>query len=289
MNILIANVGNIRRNEIKVLAAALNKKHKVTIASMAVESSFKGQAFSFCGTPVRMNPVLYKDVIKNMSKSEDTKAFDGIYAYEFYGTPADAVSIMLGEIMEHERPDLVIAGIGNGVHMGQDVFCSSNIGMALEAAYFNVPAVSVAIPYKPGGHSEEECAIAVKVIEKNLSRIEALKLPKHSFLNINIPDAEKYEDLKGIKITTLGWVKPVINEFDACEDHKGQKYYWGKNVERELSGEEGTDIDAFGKGYVSITPINYDPTHYEELERYQAIQARELPTPKLVVKRGATK
>ena len=289
MNVLIVNVGNIRRNEIKTLAAMLNQRRKVTIASMAVESSFKGQAFSFCGTPVRMNPVLYKDVIKNMTRFEDPRAFDGIYAYEFYGTPADAVSIMLGEIMAHERPNLVIAGIGNGVHMGQDIFCSSNIAMAMEAAYFNVPAISVAIPYKPGGHSEKECAVAVKFIEANLPYIETLTLPKHSFLNINIPDVETYEDLKGIKVTRLGWVNPVINEFDVRTDHKSQKYYWGKNVERELSGAEGTDVDAFGKDFVSITPINYDPTHYEELERYQAIQARELPKPKLVVKGGAKK
>jgi len=280
MKILIANVGNIRRNEIKALALALNKKHKVTICSMAVESSFKGQAFSYCGSPVRMNPVLYKNVIKNMSQTEDTKAFDGINAYEFYGTPADAVSIMLGEIMAHDRPDLVIAGIGNGVHMGQDIFCSSNIGMALEAAYFSIPSISLAIPYKPGGHTEAECETAVKFIERNLAALTTVGLPKNTFLNINVPDVP-YEKLKGTKITRLGWVSPVISEFEERADHKSQKYYWAKNVTRAGEGSEGTDTHAFDNGFVSITPINYDPTDYDELERYMAIQDKELPKPKI--------
>jgi len=273
MKILIANVGNVRRNEIKALAHALNKRHKVTICSMAVESSFKGQAFSYCGTPIRMNSVIYKDVIKSMSKNEDTSAFEGIYAYEFYGTPADAVSIMLGDIMAHERPDIVIAGIGNGVHMGQDIFCSSNLGMAFEAAYFGVPSMSVAIPYKPGGHSEAECETAVKFIERNLLTLATVNLPKHSFLNINIPNLP-YDQLKGIKITRLGWINPIINEFEAKVDHKGKKYYWAKNVTRDGEGKEGTDTNAFDNGYVSITPINYDPTDYDELEKYSTQQSQ---------------
>jgi len=271
MKILIANVGNIRRNEIKALALALNKRHKVTICSMAVESSFKGQAFSYCGSPVRMNPVLYKNVIRNMSRTDDITAFDGIYAYEFYGTPADAVSIMLGEIIAHDRPDLVIAGIGNGVHMGQDIFCSSNIGMAFEAAYFGIPSISVAIPYKPGGHTEAECETAARFMERHVIGLATVGLPKHTFLNINIPDVP-FEELKGFKVTRLGWISPVINEFDVRTDHKGKKYYWAKNVAREGEGGAGTDVHAFDNGYVSITPINYDPTDYDELERFKAIQ-----------------
>jgi 5'-nucleotidase len=268
MKILIANVGNIRRNEIKTLAASLNKNHTVTIVSMAVESSYKGQAFSYSGSPVRANPVLYTEVLKNTSVS-DTKDFEGINAYEFYATPADAVSIALGEILAHDRPDFVIAGIGNGTHMGQDIFCSSNIGMAMEAAYFGVPSISIAIPMKVGGHTEDECKPAVKFIERNLEKLAALELPKHSFININIPAVAKYEDLKGVKVTHLGWIEHLINEFDEHTDHKGEKYYWAKNLSRETQGKEGTDIHAFNDGFVSVTPVNYDLTDYRELEKYQ--------------------
>ena len=263
MNILIANVGNFRSNELKVLAAALGKKHSITIACMAIDSSFKGQAFSYSGIPVRANYIVYDE---GKTKSERVNAF------EFYSTPADAISVMLGEIMEHQRPDIVVCGINNGIHMGQDIYCSSNIGMAMEAVYFGVPSIAIGIEKRTGGHNEAECANAVKFIDKNIEKIAALKLPKHTFLNINIPTAESYTKLKGVRITRLGWLN-LINEFEEKVDHKGQKYYWAKNVERKSEVEEGTAMHAYDNGYVSITPINYDATSYEELRRYERLKA----------------
>jgi 5'-nucleotidase len=278
MNILIANVRNIRHNEIKTLAMALNKKHTVTIASMALGSSHKGQSFSLGGNPVRVNTLVYKEVIKNSDKRGGDAAavsskFDGITAYEFFGAPADAVSIMLGEIMAHNRPDIVICGINNNIHMGQDIYCSSNIGMAMESTFFGVPAISVGIERQVGGHSEIGCANAVRFIEKNIESIAKMKLPKHTFLNINIPTVEEYADLRGVKVTRLSWLN-LINEFVECTDPKGAKYYWSKNVERRGESPDGTGIHAFERGYVSVTPISYDATDYEELRRMEAIGDR---------------
>jgi|GEM_PF-143253 len=259
MNILIANVGNIRMNEIKCLAGALSKKkHTVTIACMAMESRYKGQAFSYSHEAVRTNHVIYQDGKTKASR---------IMAHEFYSTPADAVSVMLGEIMQAGRPDLVICGIDNGVSMGQDIYYSSNIGMAMEAAYFGIPVFAVGIENRVGGHRENEVAAAVKFIETNLKKLVKIKLPKSSFLSINIPTVENYSDLKGVKITRLGKLD-LINEFVERTDHKGGKYYWAKNIERNGVNEPGTDIEAFSEGYVSVTPIDYNATSYEELAKY---------------------
>ena len=263
MNILIANVGNVRSNELKTLALALNRKHRVTVACMAIDSSNKGQAFSYCGTPVRVNQLVFHE--------GKTKA-KRIMGYEFYSTPADAVSIMLGEIMKHNRPDIVICGINNGIHMGQDIYYSSNVGMAMESVYFGVPSIAVGIARRPGGHSAKECAVAVKFVTKNIEKLAKLELPKHTFLNINIPTVDKYEDLKGVEITRLGWVN-LINEFEKKTDHKGDDYYWAKNVQRKSQSPEGTSIYAYEQGFVSITPIDYNATSHEELKRYEKLPA----------------
>jgi len=257
MNILIANVGNVRSNELKALALALNKKHKVTIACMAVEDNYRGQAFSYCGKPVRVNNILYH---KGKTKLET------IMAYEFHANPADAVSIMLGEIMGNKRPDVVICGINNGVHMGQDIFSSSNIGMAMESAYFGVPAIAVGIENVVGGNKDEDIATAVKFIQKNIEKLSALKLPKHTFTNINIP-----KNPKGVKITRLGWVN-AISQYDKATDHKGGEYFWKKNVERKGESPEGTDIYEFESDQISITPVDYNATSHEELKRYMRLQ-----------------
>lgn len=262
MHILITNVGNVRSNEIKSLALALNKKHRVTVACMAVDSSCKGQAFSYCGTPIRASSLVYHE---GKNKTER------IIAYEFHGTPADAVSIMLGEVMKHDRPDIVICGINNGVHMGQDIFCSSSIGMAMESAYFGVPAIAVGIERRIGGHDEAGLANAVKFVEKNLDKLVKMELPKHTFLNINIPTAEKYTDIKGVKATRLGWVA-VFSEYDKKVDHRGKEYYWTRNVEPRGESGEDTDIYEWNNGYISITPIDYNATDFSELNRYKGLQ-----------------
>jgi len=252
VNILIAKVGSIRLNEIKVLADALTKKHRVTIVTMAEEASHRGQAFSFRGTPVRVNPFQYKDM----------------QVYEFYNNPADAISVMMCEIMAHRKPDLVICGISNGVHMGQDIYCSSNIGMAMEAAFFDVPSIAVGIEYRPGGHSELELKNAITFIEKNIEKFIALKLPKHTFLNINIPTVKTYKQLKGVKAASMSRMSQ-LSAYVERTDANGDKYYWADNAERKNTdtGEEYART-WFDRGYITIVPLNYDATDYAAVKSW---------------------
>ena len=271
MNILIASVGNINRNCIKVLAQELNKKHKVTIISMASYSSHRGLAFSFRDIPVRVNPVMYKDIVKNSAWicGKDPKqlaAFDGIAAYEFDSNPADAIAVMLCDIIAHKKPDLVICGISNGVHMGQDIYCSSNIGMAMEATFFDIPAIAVAVEQKFGGHSEQSVANAAQFIVKNVDAFAKLKLPKHTFLNINIPTVEKYKDFKGVKVAKMGHMTPLSLYVERV-DGNGGKYYWADNVTR-VGITEGEEYARpwFDKGWITVVPLNYDATDYDAVK-----------------------
>ena len=284
MNILIANVGNIRVSEIKGLAAALNEKNRVTIVSMQADASHRGLAFSFRDTPVRVAPLVYKDVVKSASwvgqktpgtlasianiSDKKLEAFDGISAYEFHGNPADAISVTLTEIMQHKKPDLVICGINNGVHMGQDIYSSSNIGMAMEAAFFNIPTIAVGIPHKVGGHTEAEVSAAVEFVAKNAMKFADLGLPKHTFLNINVPSVEKYKNLKGVKVAKMGMMSP-LSRYVEKTDPSGEKYYWADNVERN-NAETSEEVARtwFDRGFVTIVPINYDATDYAAIREW---------------------
>lgn len=265
MNILIANVGNIRRNEIKVLVETLNKKHNVTVASMATDSSYRGLSFTFQDTPIRANPVLYKEVIKNQeNKKTNLPKYDGAMAYEFYSNPADAISIMLSEIMITKRPDIVICGLSNGIHMGQDIYCSSNIGMAMESVFFRVPSIAVAVERQVGGHSEESLMPAAKFIDKNIEKFAKMNLSGNTFLNINIPSVK----VKGVKVTSMGRMNS-LSTFQQQTDHKGDPYYWANFVDRVNASENDQSESAwFEKGYITITPLSYDATDYEAMRHW---------------------
>ena len=271
MNILIASSNSIRSNEIKALAEMLNKKHNVTIAAMAVSSPFMAQSFSFSIRPVRAECLIYKEVLKNTRGLTNLSGYEDILAYEFYATPADAISIMLSEIMLNNKPDLVICGISNGVHLGEDIYFSSNIGIAMESSFLNAPAIAVGTEYNPGGHSVESLMPTVKFIERNLDKLANLQLPKNTFLNISIPKVDSYNQLRGVKVTGLERMT-LINEYLEKTDPKGQKYYWANNVNKKGSNNPTGAKALYDDKFIVVNPINYDATNYDYLKFYESLE-----------------
>jgi len=283
MNIVIANVRNMRVNEIRALAEALNKKHRVTVVSHSSSKSNRGQAFNYRNEPVRVNPLHYADVVKNSSwashittkevKEGEKKvgAFDGIAGYEFGGDPADSIAIMLTEIMKHKKPDIVICGINNGRHMGQDVYCSSNIGMAMEARFHGCKSIAVAVEHQGGGHGLEDLKNASTFIEKNIEAFCKLELPRHTFLNINIPHVENYKDFKGVKVSRMGRLTQ-LSKYRMSTDSTGEEYYWAESVERhavESAKERHEDAPRwYEEGYITIIPQTYDTTDYAKVREW---------------------
>ena len=257
MNILIATNGHFARPEVSALATALNKNHKVTIASMSRDGGHQALSFSTSGFPTRVEQFPYKEAMRGKVAKLD--AFNGIMVHEFYSRPADAISIMLGEIMKHDKPDLVMCGISNGTNLGPDVYSSSHVGMAMQAAFFKVPSIVVATEHKSGGNSEVNLKSVVQFIEGNLEEFANLPLPPHTFLNINIPRVERYSALKGVKYTKMGKSGREIG-FDEKTTPNGHKYYWTKFYCVGNIPSKDDDRSWFEAGYVSITPICYDAT-----------------------------
>jgi len=257
MNILIANVGALRRVELNELVKALKGRHKLTVAGMAYDSSFRGQAFNYDNTPNRVN-------------KSDAYDAEGIVSYEFFSNPADAVSIMLGDIMRHDPPDLVLCGFSNGTHMGQDIYCSSNLGMAKEAAMFNIPTIAIAAERVVGGHTAQTIKSAIGFLTGSIESLSKLKMPKGTFLNINIPASNDFGKFEGVKITRQGKLRS-LSDFTEKEDNYG-KYYWANFVPRDNAEPEDdcSDKTWFDKGYISITPLNYDATDHLALEHWGA-------------------
>lgn len=257
MNILIANVRHLECPELRVLAGELAKSHRVTVCSLATASRQKGNAFSYSGFPTKFKQITSYQI--NQEK---------IPAYKFNGTPADMMSIMLGSIMKHKKPNLVICGINNGVTLGTDVFCSSNIGMAMQATFANVPCITVGVPMKVGGHSAAELQPVAEFISKNVEKFAKLKLPTDTFLNISLPLVKKYADYQGIGISSMDNLTKMTRYLEKV-DCKGNKYYWTQMVERESDPETPVAPTAgmsyFKKNYIIMSPLTYDSTDYAKL------------------------
>jgi 5'-nucleotidase len=192
VKILITNVSNLESNELRVLASFLMPKHKITVASLASAGHQKGSAFSYGGYPVKFKKINSYEI-----------GGEKVDAYKFYGTPADMVSIMLNEVLTDNKPDLVICGINNGLTLGTDTFCSSNIGMVMQAVFAKIPSVAVAVPIKLGGHSRDDLTPPARFIANNVEIFVKMGYIQNTFLNISCPIVGKYEDYRGFGVGSM--------------------------------------------------------------------------------------
>jgi 5'-nucleotidase len=64
-------------------------------------------------------------------------------------------------------------------------------------------------------------------------------------------------------MATVGW--PA--EFDRRVDPKGRRYYWAMGTPAVPKSGEMTDLEAWQKGFVTLTPLRIDRTETAMLER----------------------
>jgi 5'-nucleotidase len=184
--------------------------------------------------------------------------------YRVCGTPTDCVVLAMQVLME-SPPDLVVGGINHGPNMGEDVTYSGTVAVAFEGTILGVPSIAFSALQRDVADEEVNGDIARRVVERALEH----GLPRGAILNVNIPNPEVAR-LKGMRITQLGsrhyenFIEPARGASPSHYVIGGQAPVW-----RE---DDGSDIAAVRMGYVSITPLHLDLTHYKaivEMDRWR--------------------
>jgi 5'-nucleotidase len=234
MRILVSNDDGIFSPGIKALGLAMRALGEVYVVAPDVEQSAVGH-----GITVR-RPLRFKHT--------QSAGFGEIPAYRVDGTPADCVVLgvhLLG------RPDLLVSGINIGVNLGLDLTHSGTVAAALEGTSLGIPSIAFSLDTS----GEELDFTEAALWAQRLARLVAEKgLPRGIFLNVNFPAGTP----KGVLVTRLSthhWEDKVVERLDP----EGRPYYWiaGTPVGEE---EEGTDLWAVRRGYVSVTPVGLDFT-----------------------------
>jgi len=175
------------------------------------------------------------------------------------GTPTDCVHVALTGLLDR-LPDLVVSGINNGQNMGDDTIYSGTVAAAMEGYLFGLPSIAFSHVDKGHAHLDSAARLAADLVARYVEH----RLPGPFLLNVNIPNIP-YEKLREIRCTRLGkrhQAEPVIREVSP----RGETIYWvGSAGEARLAGP-GTDFHAVAAGHVSITPLQIDLTHVEQLE-----------------------
>lgn len=192
--------------------------------------------------------------------------------YAVSGTPTDCVLTAIRLLMADNLPDLVLSGVNYGANIAEDVTYSGTVAAALEATILGIPSVALSLTIDPGHPAKWATAEhwGPSVIEKILN----LPIPEQVLINVNFPNVI-YKSVEGIKVTRQGQRK-CFDHICKREDPRGAPYYWigpgdqryGNMLER---AEPGTDIDAIGQKYISITPLSLDMTHQKTFEQLKEL------------------
>jgi 5'-nucleotidase len=183
------------------------------------------------------------------------QAANGFYFVN--GTPTDCVHVALTGMLDY-RPDLVVSGINNGQNMGDDTLYSGTVAAATEGYLFGIPAIAFSQVEHGWAHIDAAARLARDLV---LRRFDALQAPY--LLNVNIPNLP-YEQLGTVRATRLGrrhQAEPVIR----ARDPRGREIFWIGPPGATRDAGEGTDFHAAANGIVSITPLQIDLTHKQQL------------------------
>jgi 5'-nucleotidase len=183
--------------------------------------------------------------------------------YQVDGTPTDCVMLAVEALMA-ERPDYVLSGINHGSNMGEDVLYSGTVAAAMEGLTIGIPSIAVSFA---GGDLSADASLLdgqVETLTNLLRHLTSLPaFPRDTLLNVNLPPVAGRE-VKGVRLTRLGR-RVYSNSLTPMTDPWGRPIYWIGGGSAAWSGEPDSDFRAVREGYISVTPLNLDLTHYDVL------------------------
>ena len=244
MNILITNDDGIHAPGIIAIKQALEKVADVLVVAPDTERSAVGHAITL-SDPLRVSEI-------NIGKS--------FFGYAVNGTPADCVKLGLRCLSENSI-DIVVSGINMGPNTATNIMYSGTVSAAAEAVIMGIPGLAVSLTSFDTPEFEYSCLLAQQLVKK----IAENGLPEGTLLNVNVPPL-KPEEIEGIVITRQG--KGRYEEFfDKRVDPNNRTYYWMTGKRMNLDYEDDIDDVVIRHKKVSITPIRYDLTDTDMLQK----------------------
>ena len=174
------------------------------------------------------------------------------------GTPTDCVHLAVTGLLDH-LPDMVVSGINFGANMGDDTIYSGTVAAATEGYLLGIPALAVSLASKVGRHLDTAARVTLEMVE----RLRRAPMSGPVLLNLNVPDLA-YDKLRGLEITRLGKrhkAEPVIKEVNPRQE----TVYWVGPAGSAQDAGEGTDFYAVAAERVSVTPLQVDLTHANQI------------------------
>ena len=174
------------------------------------------------------------------------------------GTPTDCVHLAVTGLLG-ELPDVVVSGINLGANMGDDTIYSGPVAAATEGYLLGIPSLAISLTSKAGSHFETAARMTRELVERFRNTPPGMAM----LLNVNVPDVP-WDDLDGLEVTRLGKrhkAEPVVSSTTP----RGETVYWVGAAGNAQDAGPGTDFYAVSASRVSVTPLQMDLTHQQQI------------------------
>jgi 5'-nucleotidase len=250
--ILLSNDDGYDAPGLRALTEALRPIGQIIVAAPTFEQSGKGHGLTL-REPIAVS---------------ERKQPNGTTWYSIEGPPATCVRLALESLLTR-RPDLVISGINRGDNLGITVYHSGTVGAAREAAIVGLPAIAVSIR----GDDATTYAAAASFVRNLVEELRAKNALKPGlFLNVNVPVGPT----QGARLTGLS-VKPRYDRFERQMSPMGRLFFWPAFEQLE-DDAEGTDVWAFVRGFITVTPMKLDVVEGEADQGLRSLALWSLAT-----------
>jgi 5'-nucleotidase len=222
---------------LSALERELRRLGDVCVVAPATEQSGVGHSITY------LTPLIAKEVFQ-----EDRR-----WGWAVEGSPADCVKIGIAEFCPR-RPDLVVSGINSGLNVGINVLYSGTVAAAIEGAFFRITSFAVSLEFDEHAQYDRAAQLARAVIEQVLER----KGSRAELYNVNIPTAA-LQTVPQVRVVPMD-VAQYGERFEKRTDPWGRNYYWAAGQPPPPKPGRETDLSAITKGFVTLTPLDFDMT-----------------------------
>ncbi len=250
MLILLTNDDGVYAPGLAAMERELRRHAEVCLVAPHFEQSGVGHSITF------LSPLVVHEV------------FDGDRrrGWSVEGSPADCVKLGVAEFCPR-RPDLVVSGINGGLNAGINVLYSGTVAAAIEGAFFGITSVAVSLEYEEHAHFGTAAGLAWRVIEQILRSNATSGGAGSQLFNLNIPTAAIAGPPR-LRVVPMA-VARYGEDFEKRIDPRGRSYFWATSEPPPPPGEEETDLTALRRGFMTLTPLNYNMTHGAKLTEMQ--------------------
>jgi len=184
------------------------------------------------------------------------------HRYMTDGTPADAAIFGLQHVFGDAPPDLVLSGVNHGLNLGDDLFSSGTVGVAVEACLQHVPAIALSAYKGQDGISWDTVA---RCIPDVLHKIAGFGWPRDVFYNVNFPNLP-YAEIRGVTAVPQGRMDHAASfVLRADQDPRRASVHRLRHNGGNGVREGDSDYRSMREGYVTITPVRVEITDWAVL------------------------